>query len=160
MINFYQFLESQPVRIKLTTGWEKNQETTNEPDITPTEFIDEFINIVNATKNVFAQNYIYEDQESLVKFKIKPYGNYIYVSELIIQPKNASVTFRFMSELTKLADQHSMTLRCISSPIKTHNQEEVDIKRLTSLYKRYGFISDPNSEDQYDLIRKPKKHDD
>ena len=159
MTTFKQFLESeekqQPIRIRLDGNWGGSSKTTTEPTINPEDFIQEFNDEVGATENpIIRDEYIYEDDLSVVNYKIEPHGSSVYVSSLQINPRNSSVVFRFLAKLTKLADQHQIKLRCFSSPLDVPNK--VNINRLTNLYKIYGFTPDPHSEDKYQLIRKPK----
>lgn len=162
MTTFKQFLENQekqqPIRIRMSDNWGDTRKSTtdeSEPTINPEDFIQEFNDEVGATKNPMHRNeYIYEDDLSIIKYKLEPYGSSVYVSSLQINPRNPSVVFRFLAKLTKLADQHQIKLRCFSSPLDVPNK--VNINRLTNLYKRYGFTPDPHSEDKYQLIRKPK----
>ena len=143
MQNFKLFLESdedQPIRIKL-----------NKPSnsITPKTFINIFNKEMNAQP--IENRFYYEDGESIVIYSMKPFQDQVYVSDLTSDPRGFPA-IRFLKQLTNLADQHQITLTCISQPLDVNNK--VDPVRLTNLYKKFGFK--PKSPNSDNLVRLPK----
>ena len=170
MNGFKQFIESEeeddkPVRIKLRP-WPTN------PDSPPTKTSpihiklrqtsplhsnsippETFINIFN--KEMKAQpvenKFYYEDGKSIVIYSMSQFQDYVYISDLSVEPRGIAA-IKFLSKLTTLADKHSVPLVCISKPLKVDN--EVDPQRLTNLYKKFGFKHKSLNSDN--LVRLPK----
>ena len=135
---FKESSEDETGVIKIKLG---NWGTSKKPSsVTPEEFINMFNNEMGAKR--FENKFYYFDkikdgEEALVQYSMKPFGGEVYVSDLQVEPRGLAA-IKFLIKLTKLADQHNITLSCYAKPLDVDNK--VEDSRLKNLYMRFGFL--------------------
>jgi len=148
MRSFKNFMESdEPKVIRLSL-----KRPASDPNVMSSkEFIRLFNNEVEA-QDTIGGNKAYMDGDSIVQYSLRPdfMSDSVYVSDLVVMPRGFAA-IRFLQKITELADKHKVTLTCISEPLKV--KDKVNKKRLTSLYKRFGFKQQAGKKDY--LIRRP-----
>lgn len=145
--NFKQFIESnEPLRIKLSPWKQHGEKDSTDPNT----FIELFNKEVNA-QDTFTGEKAYLQGSAIIQYSMKQQDGAVYVTDLQTQPRGFPA-ISFLTKLTKLADQHKVTLSCISEPLNV--EKPVDKERLTNLYKLFGFV--PEDEESDYLVRKPR----